>query len=284
MIKIPLNITAEQSWLALWLVLAVAPLAISAHVNAATTNAISQNYQASTSDIGAGALISLNSTSQETVGLANSSNLNHLVGIASSKALLELSENGNTSVPVVVDGSAQALVSDMNGAIKTGDKITASPVNGIGMKATASGEVVGTAEADLASIKTINQTVQNKSGKNTTIHVGLLQVAVNVTYYTVPQKQGNFSYILPPFLQDLANNISGRSVAPLRVLVGAMAIILGFTAVTVMLYSSIRANITSIGRNPMAESSLRKALVDVAFAAVSVLIVSAAMTYIVLVT
>lgn len=284
MTKKLLEIYADKPWHALSASFLLLPLIAAAQVHAATTNAISQNFEAASTNISAGALVSLASTTHPSVGPANTTNLKHLVGIASDSSLLELSGAGKTSVPVVVDGTAQTLVSDMNGAIRVGDKITASPVNGIGMKATASGEVVGTAEEDFSSVQTIKQSVRKLNGSTRTVIVGLLPVAVNVTFYSVPQSQGDLSNILPPFLQSLANNISGRQVAPLRVLIGGLALMLGFIAAMIMLYTSIRSNITSIGRNPMAQSALRKALVDVIFAAISVLAITMVTTYIVLVT
>jgi hypothetical protein len=111
--------------------------------------------------------------------------------------------------------------------------------------------------------------------------VGLLPLAVNTTYYTSSSPQGTVSAFIPPFLQDIANAITGRQVSPLRVLLGASALLLGFITAIIMLYVAIRNGMTSIGRNPLAEGALRKGLVDVIVAAIGVLVIAIVIVYII---
>jgi hypothetical protein len=176
------------------------------------------------------------------------------------------------------------LTSDINGEIKTGDKITASPISGIGMKATISAQIVGTAETNFNSIKSVQQTVKRQDGTSAKVRIGLMPVQVNVSYFAVPQTQGSISAILPPYLQKIANALSGKQVSPLRVLIGALALILGFTAGAIMLYASVRSNIASIGRNPLAQEALRKGFVDVVYAAIGLLVITVGATYAILAT
>jgi hypothetical protein len=248
-------------------------------VLAASTGAISQGYTANNSNIAPGTIVSLVSD-KTLITAANNTNASNLVGVTEDKPLIELS-NGAEDVQVVVNGSVRALVSNINGAIRTGDKITASPLSGIGMKATGPTEIVGTAQANLSSVPTITKIVQDEAGKNIQAKVGLLTIDVNVAYYSVTS-QGGVSSFVPPFLQTIANAVSGHQVSPLHVLLGAFALLLGFASAIVMLYASIRSSIISIGRNPLAEGALRKGLVDIILASLGILIITVVVVYLIL--
>ena len=252
---------------------------------ASPSGAISQSYPTTTTNTTQGALLSLISSGSSSVEPADNTNTSRLVGIAASKPLVELS-NGNTksTLQVIVSGSTDALVSNINGPVKVGDKITASPLSGIGMKAINSAEVVGTAQANLSSISTVSKTVAGSNGKNVTVKVGLLPIAVNVGYYSAATSSGTAASFVPPFLQTIANDLTGKQVSPLRVLLGSAAMLLGFIAVMLMLYVSIKSGVISIGRNPLAEDALRKGLIDVLIAAIGVLIVTVVVVYAVLAT
>jgi hypothetical protein len=242
---------------------------------AAQGGAISQGYQTSGSSISAGALVSLTASGSGQVELATASNGAHLVGIAAEASTLELSTvSGQHSIQVVVGGTSEVLVSDANGALKAGDRVTVSPLAGIGMKATGSGEVVGTALKPLSSVKTVVQQAKGADGQSVIVHVGLVPVAVSVVYYSAVASVGTVSAFVPPFLQNVANAVAGKVVSPLRVLIGTIALLLGFLAVTIMLYVGVRSGVVSLGRNPLAADALRRGMVDILVAALGVLIVT----------
>jgi hypothetical protein len=278
--KLPLARKILRKISALTLLCSIMALSVSTPVLGATTGAISQDYGTNTTGITAGELLSLSSAGSSVVEPANSTtNVSRLIGVAADKPLLELSGKGSSSVQVVVGGTSSALVSDINGPVKIGDKITASPVSGVGMKAVNSAEVVGVAQANLDAVPMVTRNVIGTNGKNVSIKIGLLPIAVVVEYYSVTAATGTASSRVPPFLQSLANQLTGKQVSPLRVLFGAVLLIMGFAAVTFMLYVAIRSGIISIGRNPLAERALRKGLVDVIIAALGVLTVTAVIVY-----
>jgi len=248
-------------------------------VATAASGAISQSYQTDTTDITSGALVGLTAAKSGLVSPVSNSNATTLVGIATSKPLVELSATKQRSVQVAVSGTVDALVSDANGPVNSGDKITASPINGIGMKATTASEIVGTAQASLSSVKTVIKAFATTNGQKVSVKVGLLPVTVAVSYYSASASEGTIASILPPFLQSIANTLTGKQVSPLRVLLGTCALLLGFVAVTVMLYVAIRSQLISIGRNPLAESAIRKGLVDAIVAAIGVLLITVGVVY-----
>jgi len=244
----------------------------------AAAGPIAQDYQTSDSNVKTGTLVSL-SLSNKVVPASTAKTA--LVGVVTAEPAVSVSDNSADNVHVAVSGSVPALVSDVNGIIKLGDRIAVSPFSGIGMKATASSVIVGIAQSDMQTAQMTTKKVTDKYGKTSTIHIGLLSVAVGVSFYTATSQSG-LSAFVPTFLQNLANTISGRQVSPLRVLAGTAAVVLGFTTIIIMLYTSTRGAMTALGRNPLAQSVIRKGLVDVAVTAVAVLIVANVVAYILL--
>jgi hypothetical protein len=248
----------------------------------AATDAISQSFPTQSSSIVPGTIVSVVASGGSAVEPATNTGTSlNLVGVAVSLPILELSSGGQHSVQVAINGTAQTLVSDINGTIKAGDKITASPVTGVGMKAVDTGDIIGTAQANLSSASTITRSVTERGGTTDLIKVGLIPVTVSVEYYS-NASAGTLSAFVPVILQNLANAVSGKSVSPLRVLVGILVLLLGFGTVVVMLYAAIRSGIISIGRNPLAEKALRKGLLDVILAALGILLISVVIVYAVL--
>jgi hypothetical protein len=246
-------------------------------VASSAAGAISQGFQTDETTLTPGTLLSFG-PKQGFVEAATTNNAVNLAGIASTESLVELSAKGK-NVQVVVNGLTQALVSNANGAIEAGDKITASPFAGIGMKATDPTEIVGIAQASLSSEKTIQESVTEKNGEKEMISVGAIPLEVNVAYFS--SNQNGSSIFVPPFLQSIADAVSGSEVSPLRVLASALTLILGFATVVIILYISIRASITAIGRNPLANTAVRKGLVDVLVMAAGILVVTLVTMYVI---
>ena len=249
-------------------------------IHAQGTSAISQGFKTTETDLAIGALVSLTSGSQSTIQLGNTERINQLIGVVGDKPLLELSNN-DKEVQVVISGTTSTLVSDINGDIKSGDKITASPINGVGMKASDSSLVVGTAQDDLGSTATTTRTINDKSGQPQSVKVGSVPVQINVTYYVAPDDNNSF---LPPFLQSLANTVAGKEVSAIRVLISSLVLVFGFASIAILLYSSIRSSIISIGRNPLSEGAVRKSLFEVGATALGILLVMLIAIYLVLTT
>lgn len=247
-------------------------------LSAQGVSSIAQGFQTTDANVVAGALVSLKINTPNTVELSTNTTADQLIGVAGEKSLLELSD-GQSSVHVVTNGITPALVSDINGEVKTGDKITASPIAGVGMKATTSTVVIGTAQANLSSIKSDTQTVTDKHGKKKDVQIGAIPMQVDKVFYEPIQEQSSY---LPPAFQQIANSVAGRQVSPLRVLIAAVVIVFLFAAVTILLYSAVRSSIISIGRNPLSESAVRKSLMEVGLTVVGVLAFTVIVSYLIL--
>lgn len=242
---------------------------------------VSQGYTTKTSNVTAGALMGL-SPSTNNAELASSGEKYQLLGLVADKPLIALSD-GSNQVQVVISGPASALVSNINGDIKAGDKITSSPIVGVGMKATDAGQVVGTAQVDFSKLKSVEQAVTDKSGQKHTVLVGSIPLLVSVSYFSGEANSlGALSSILPPFLLEAANSVAGQPVSPLRVFIGLIALLFGFVVVGIMLQSAVRSGMISVGRNPLAKKAVRRQLFDICLTALGILVVTTIVVYVVL--
>ncbi len=256
----------------LWLIAAVAlvtPLA---------AQAISQGYKSDTA-LPSGALVSSDSGSA-TVRLANSDRVGDMIGVvvATDSSLVAVS-NGTNQVQVISSGAASALVSDVNGDIKKGDAITASPLDGVGMRATAAGRIIGTAQADFSASSqgAVTKQVDTKAGKRN-VAIGGIPVLLGVAYYT--PKTG--STIVPLAIQNSLNQLAGKDVSLIRIVIASILLILGLVVAFVILSSAIRSSLESIGRNPLARSAINAGLLKVLLLTLVIVLVTLASVYLVI--
>ncbi len=254
-------------------------LAISSF-SARAASSIAQGFITDDPGIVSGALVSFKKGTAKTIELATVDNLDRLLGVAGQDSLIELS-GGSGTVQVVTTGQGTILVSDINGAIKVGDKITASPIAGVGMKALTSTLVIGTAQANLSDVKSDTRSVTDRSGKKQTVHIGAIPIQVDKVFYQASQDQNSY---VPPVLQDFANNLVGRPVSPARVLISGFLILFVFVTVIVLLYSSVRSSIISIGRNPLSQNAVRKSLLQVGLTIFGVMAFTVIIIYLILTT
>ncbi|HEX6462533.1 MAG TPA: hypothetical protein VFZ58_04695 [Candidatus Saccharimonadales bacterium] len=239
--------------------------------------AISQGFQTHDNNLRAGALVSFERGNNDRVELANRESAEQLIGVVGEKPLVALSASASET-QVVTQGVAPVLVSTINGDVKSGDKITASPINGVGMKATASSVVIGTAREDLSAKPTQEVTVTDTDKHTKQVQIGTISAQINITYFAGTETAQSF---LPPFLQQMANSIAGREVPVLRVVMGLLLLIAGFIGAGILLYSSVQSSIISIGRNPLSEGAVNKSLLRVGLIAAVVLLTATAAVYLV---
>lgn len=231
-----------------WALIAATTLLLGVSAQAVTS--ISQGYQVE-KPIPVGSLVSLTAETSDTVETATIENSPRLLGVVvtGGSSMLALGSGNDSEVQVATGGSARVLVSSINGAVKQGDQITASPIAGVGMKATGNAKVVGVAQSDMT--KTAKEEVDHEGGKQT-VDLGNVPVVVNVSYhYEHPEKT-----IIPAALQNVANAMAGRQVEPLPIIVSAALFIIMLAVVMSIVFAMIRSSIISVGRNPLAQSAV----------------------------
>lgn len=252
----------------------VVPVAVMADAS------ISQGFSTKET-IGEGMLVSTTSEDQ-LVAKADTDSSERLLGIASKQSLVELSNEDDTDssqVQVVTRGQTLAFVSTINGDVKAGDPITASPLKGVGMKAVETSYIVGTAQADFADADNITEKVViDKDGKPQTVKVGILPIQVQVTQYIEQDNQR----ILPQFIFNVAQVVAGRDVSVIRVLIALVVLLVGVGSIGVLLYASVRSSIISIGRNPLAAGAVNRSLLEVSALSIGVLLLMLGAVYLIL--
>lgn len=244
-------------------------------VLAATT--LSRGYLTKEAEVSVGAIVSR--TDGDLIGLASAEDSERLMGVISTNALMEVSDD-QRQVQVATSGRSEVLVSTINGDIKAGDRIASSPIKGLGMKASESGYVLGTAAADFSSAKYVtDREVVDKSGAKVSVKVGLLPIDIATSYYEKKQNQS----LVPQFIVNIAKAVAGREVSVARVLAAAAVLAVGLAVVVVLIASTARSSIISIGRNPLAAKAVHRGLLEASGIALGILLVMLIAVYLILV-
>jgi hypothetical protein len=239
---------------------------------------ISQGYTAS-KKISQGSIVSLENDSTDHIIAATNKNVNNILGVTinSGSSLITLT-NGENQVQVATSGMANVLISDINGVVAQGDQITASPIAGVGMKATNNTKVVGIAQGDPISQGSYTQTYTLDNGVKQDITLTQVPILVNVTYYyKQPEKT-----IIPQALQDLANAIAGKTVDTLPIIISAGIFIITLIVVVSIIYSMIKSSIISVGRNPMSQSAVYRDVIQLSALVLGILSVALISIYVIL--
>jgi hypothetical protein len=181
-------------------------------------------------------------------------------------------------VNVSQSGLEQVLVSDINGDIDIGDSITASPITGVGMKATENSKVIGVAQDSFPNSTVQKTTNKDGKGQQQTVKLGQIPVLVSVAYY---YKQPDKT-IIPQALQNLANSIAGKKVNSLPIIISAVIFIVTLVIVVSIVYSLIHSSIISVGRNPMSQSAIYRNVIQLSVLVIVILGVAVGSIYMVL--
>lgn len=259
-----------------WLVTALLiGLALPTAASALTT--ISQGYTTSKT-LSLGAIVSLQKDTSDRVEPASTSNVDNLFGVVieNESSLLSVSNGQPNQVQIATSGTVPVLVSDINGPIKRGDHITASPIAGVGMKANGNVRVIGIAQNDMGAGK--KQTYKDKAGKEGSANLGEVSALINVAYFfKEPEKT-----IIPSAVQNVANALAGREVSAVPILISGAIFLVMMIVVMSIIYTMIRSSIISVGRNPMSQSAIYRDLIQLSALVLTILGVGLIAIYLVL--
>lgn len=252
-----------------------ASLIIATYAGAASL--ISQSYS-TTDDLALASLVSLKDNSSDEVIAANHTNVDNLLGIVvtPNSSSLSLTSSSDNQVQVATSGTLQVLVSDINGTIERGDYITASPITGVGMKATDNARIIGVAQGKIEGSTT--EAIKDGSGKEQMVTIGEVPVLVNVSsYFKQPEKT-----LIPSSIQNLANAFAGRNVSSLPIIVSAGIFVVTLIIVVIIIYSMIRNAIISVGRNPLSQSAVYRNVIQMSGLVLAILAAAFIAIYLVL--
>jgi hypothetical protein len=254
----------------------VAALTILIPVSASALTTLSQGFTSSSS-LPLGAIVSLQNNSTDHVEAASVANVNSILGIVidGNNSLLSLSSGQAAQVQVANSGIVQVLVSDLNGAIAQGDQITASGINGVGMKASTNVKTVGIAQGSFPNSTASHQSYSDKQGHKHDVVLGQIPVQIAVSYFfKQPDKT-----IVPSAVQNVANALAGKSVSSVPILVSGAIFLITLIVVMTIIYSMIRGSIISVGRNPMSQSAIYRDIIQLSVLVLAILGVSMGAIY-----
>jgi len=260
-----------------WLLVVLAFCSLTTLAAQAITS-ISQSYKTE-DNLSIGSIVSLKVGTSDEVVAATSKTADAILGVVinNGSSILSLENQDGNNIQVATSELVPVLVSDINGEIKEGDPITASPIKGVGMKATNNTKVIGVAHTDPTNSEAV-QSYTASDGNQKTVKLGQVSVLINVTYYyKEPDKT-----IIPAALQNIANAMAGKTVETLPIIISLIIFIVTIVVVVSIIYSMIRSSIISVGRNPLSQSAIYRDLIQLSALVLIILAAGMIAVYLVL--
>lgn len=245
---------------------------------AGAKTSISQSY-ATTDKLSLGSIVSLKNNTTDQVVAASTYNIDSILGVVinDGSSILSLTNGKENQVQVATGELASVLVSNINGDIASGDQITASPIKGVGMKATNNTKVIGVAQ-DKPTNSNKEQFYTDSNGKQQPVVLGEVPILVNVSFFfKEPEKT-----LIPSALQNIANALAGKQVSTLPIVISAAIFIITLIVVVSIIFTMIRSSIISVGRNPMSQSAIYRDLIQLSALVLAILTVGMIAIYLVL--
>jgi hypothetical protein len=201
---------------------------------------IARNLEVADSEARIGDIVS---QAEEGLVRASSTYDENIIGVVAENPIMLFGKETPTTLKIISFGEASTKVSNTNGGIKKGDFITSSDKPGVGQKATKSGFVVGQAMQDFDQEE------------------GLILVFIQpqkILFPSTPVVGG----VLDQLLQSLSKLMLPETIP--EVLRYIFALLVGGGSFIVGFFSFIRAlkeGLTATGRNPLAQGSIRTAMI-----------------------
>lgn len=250
------------------LVVGVSALSVLAAQALAATpapNTLAQSYSAGPSVL-AGMIVEPKPHDQTTVIPASSRDIHNMLGVVIpvSGAQIVLTPPATTAQQVLVapTGRYEVLMSNQGGPVKSGDYVTISALDGVGMKAGSDqSEIIGRAAADFNGKDNVLDTVRLSmtNGKSTTVAISHIPVDIRLAPNPLARDNNNS---LPGLVGRAASSIANKPVSPTRAYVSLVVLAATLFITGSMFYGGIRGGITAIGRNPLAKRAVSRGLVQ----------------------
>jgi hypothetical protein len=222
-----------------------------------------------------GLIVQLDPKNPENVILASQSSIDKTFGVVVDQLNQPLSlqpvSNATNEAYVSSSGNNQLVVSNQNGPIVSGDYITLSSVDGIGMKDNSSSKVVvGLAEGNFSGTSNVigSQVIGTGNDKQT-VHFGVIEASISIANNPELIIQAND---VPSFLENFSKTIAGKAVNPWRIYIALLVLFAVCLIVGVMLYGAVKSSISAIGRNPLSKNALSKGFIQIILSAVIIFI------------
>lgn len=238
-----------------------------------TIQAVAESY-GTAQPLQQGMIVQLDNKDKSKVVAASYNSAKKMFGVAVSASAtpVSLSSGSNQQQAyVITSGRYRVLVSNQNGAIASGDSISVSAIDGIGMKADdGQNTILGSAvEAFNGQSSVISTTSLNlEGGKQVQVAIG--SILVDISIRANPRFDGSGG--VPGFVESFATGLAGKSVNAAQVYGSMLVLILGLGVVAALIYSGIKTSMTAIGRNPLAKKSIIRNMFQVVIIAALIFI------------
>lgn len=232
-----------------------------------------------------GTIVQLATDKPDKVLPASLSKLNQMYGVVIDPHSLPITISNSSlqnEAYVSTSGTYDTLVSTQGGAIKAGDYVTMSSIDGVAMKASEKEKTVfGRAgeNFDGKSDGLGQSTLKDSSGKTITVTLGLMPVAIDIKHN--PNDKSTKANV-PKFLQRIGEAIAEKPIGPLRMYLSIAITGISIIASMIILYSGVRSSIFSIGRNPLSKKSIFRGLLEIILTSIIILIIGLFAVYLLL--
>lgn len=219
-----------------------------------------------------GLVVALDSSQSRLVMPAPASKENLMYGVVvdPSDAPFTLNSQGS-KVFVATAGIYRVLASTVNGAIKPGDYVSMSTINGIAAKATAvQSTTLGQAQSGFDGTSNI---ITNNGGQA----IGRIYVNINIQKNPFANADP-----VPVFLKRIAVSLASKPVPVVRIYAALVIFVITCIAAITILWSGIRSSLVSLGRNPLSRHTIMGGMYKVIFTGLSVFAVGLAAVYLLL--
>ncbi len=224
------------------------PLTAHAQIN---MSAIAKTYIISGNTPISGDLISFDKNTQ-TFHLSHLVNDPNLFGVVVKNPVVVLRKNDG-GIPLVETGEALVNVTTINGPIRAGDYITTSSIPGKGQKVTTNKSfVLGTALDSFLGASTTSTTAK------TSVYEGSIRVLISIG----PKVLTSTASSSPVF--SVVNSVTDISSITSKILKYLLAAVITIGTITIAFRNfgaSLKDSVLSVGRNPLAKSSIQSMVV-----------------------
>lgn len=227
-----------------------------------------------------GLIVSLDKENPDKIVLSDLTNSNYLLGVVAEDGVSSVTfAKDGSDTNVALDGVVSVLVSDENGVISKGDFISASWLQGVGMKSDeiSNQKLVGVALEDFDAEKSLTYGDIDTPTGTQSVQVSSIQVQLFDKEGPIVDSANTEG------VEGVFEKIVGKRISFTKVLAGSLILIVSISIAGVFIASAIRGSFVSIGRNPLASTSIYKSLIHVSGLSVLVILIGAALSYVVLV-
>lgn len=233
--------------------------------NASAIQTVAQSYGSSQA-LQQGLIVQLDPKNSANVTQSTYADAKKMLGVvvAANAAPVSLSTGATgQQTYVVTSGRYTVLVSNQDGAINSGDYVSISAIDGIGMKAdTSEPFILGRAITGFdGHTNVISQTtLKTSAGKQLNTAIGTITVNVGITKnpLVVTGSSG-----VPQVIQKLAVSLVGKPISAPQLYLSALVLLAGLALVVSLLYSGVQNGMLAIGRNPLAHKSIMRNMIQV---------------------